>query len=105
MDNVVSDDLCELVINHTINAYKKSTISWLLLLLLTVLSIYVGALVDVFTAPKGTFITVVLFIVFLKGQQLVDIFMELKLAPALWRRLLLAYVIFIPAIIAMIYLL
>ncbi len=84
---------------------KKNTFSWLWLLLLTVVSTYIDVLFAFFTEQKSLFILVVLFIVFLKGQQIIDIFMELKHAPSLWRRLLLAYVVLLPIIIGFIYLL
>ena len=88
----------------SMNTYKKNTLSWFWLLALTVISIYVETVLGLFTTQKSLFIAVVLFIVFLKGQQIIDIFMELKHAPTLWRRLLLAYVIVLPAIIGVIYL-
>jgi cytochrome c oxidase subunit IV len=83
---------------------KKNTLSWLWLLALTILSVYVGTIFELFNAQKSLFIGVVLFIVFLKGQQIIDVFMELKHAPKLWRRLLLGYVIVLPIIIGIIYL-
>ncbi|MGV2872897.1 cytochrome C oxidase subunit IV family protein [Colwellia sp. E150_009] len=83
---------------------KKNTLSWLWLLALTILSVYVGTIFESFNAQKSLFIGVVLFIVFLKGQQIIDVFMELKHAPKLWRRLLLGYVIVLPIIIGIIYL-
>lgn len=84
---------------------KKATLSWLYLLALTVLSTYIDVFYGLFTDNKSLFIVSVLFIVFLKGQQIIDIFMELGTAPKLWRRLLLAYVILLPIIIALIYML
>ncbi len=87
------------------NTNKKNTISWLWLIALTVISTYVGLFLELFNTQKSLFIVVVLFIVFLKGQQIIDIFMELEHAPKLWRRLLLAYVILLPIIIGLIYLL
>lgn len=86
------------------NTNKKSTISWLWLLALTVLSTYIGEFFELFDAQNSLFISTVLFIVFLKGQQIIDIFMELEHAPSLWRRLLLGYVILLPIIIGLIYL-
>ena len=83
---------------------KKNTVSWLWLIALTVISVYVGQILELFNLQNNLFIVVVLFIVFLKGQQIIDIFMELKDAPKLWRRLLLAYVILLPLIIGLIYL-
>lgn len=88
----------------SINTNKKNTLSWLWLLALTVISVYVGAFLELFSAQKNLYIAVVLFIVFLKGQQIIDIFMELKHAPKLWRRLLLGYVTLLPIIIGVIYL-
>lgn len=85
-------------------SYKVSTLSWLWLLALTVVSTYIGEFLELFNAQKSLFIGIVLFIVFLKGQQIIDIFMELKHAPKLWRRLLLAYVTLLPIIIGAIYL-
>ena len=84
---------------------KKNTLSWLYLLALTVLSVYIGVFLELFTDNKILFIVSVLFSVFLKGQQIIDIFMELSQAPKLWRRLLLAYVVILPSIIAIIYML
>lgn len=81
----------------------NNTLSWLLLVILTVVSTYMDIFLKFFNAPTSFFITVVLFIVFVKGQQIVDIFMELKQAPTLWRRLLLGYVILLPIIIGLIY--
>ena len=40
--------------------------------------------------------------VVIKGQQIVDIFMELKKAQAKWRWLLLSYAILVPTILAII---
>ncbi len=83
---------------------KKNTLSWLWLLALTVISTYVNLFLSFFNMQKSLFISIVLFIVFLKGQQIIDVFMELKQAPKLWRRLLMAYVILLPIIIGLIYL-
>ncbi len=79
---------------------KLAVISWLWLIALTFLSVYMA----IFTDDKVLFITSALGIVFLKGQQIIDIFMELNQAPKFWRMLLLSYVILIPSIIALIYL-
>ena len=89
---------------QSINPNKKNTLSWLWLLALTVISTYVAAFLELFNAQKSLFIVIVLFVVFLKGQQIIDIFMELEQAPKFWRRLLLAYVILLPIIIGLIYL-
>jgi hypothetical protein len=45
-----------------------------------------------------------MLIVAMKGQQIIDVFMELKHAPRFWRNIMLAYVIVIPLIITIIYL-
>jgi len=87
------------------NANKRNTLSWLWLLALTIISTYIGLLLEFFNTPETLYIIIVLFIVFLKGQQIIDVFMELKQAPKLWRWLLMAYVILLPSIIALIYLL
>lgn len=87
------------------NSNKKNTLSWLWLLALTIISVYVGEVLELFNVQKNLFILIVLFIVFLKGQQIIDVFMELKHAPKLWRRLLLAYVVLLPSVIGLIYLL
>jgi hypothetical protein len=80
---------------------KQTIISWLLLIVLTLISVYVGKFLD----NNVAFITSVLFIVFLKGQQITDIFMELREAPKMWRILLMGYVFIIPGVICAIYLL
>jgi len=90
---------------YSTNPNKKNTLSWLWLLALTVISAYVGQFLELFNTQKSLFIFIVLFIVFLKGQQIIDIFMELEQAPKFWRRLLMAYVILLPIIIGLIYLL
>jgi len=83
---------------------KTITFSWLWLILLTVLSAYNEDIFALFTLNKSMFIGCVLFIVFLKGQQIIDVFMELSEAPKLWRNLLLGYVTVLPIIIGLIYL-
>ncbi len=92
------------VTNHILSK-KKITYSWLWLILLTVLSAYNEDIFALFTLNKSLFIGCVLFIVFLKGQQIIDVFMELSQAPKLWRNLLLGYVTLLPIIIGLIYLL
>lgn len=79
---------------------KSSILSFFWLILLTLLSVYVGEVLE----NRSISIFVVLFIVFLKGQQIIDIFMELKHAPSRWRFLLMSYVIIIPVAITAIYL-
>jgi cytochrome c oxidase subunit 4 len=84
-----------------IHSNKKNTLSWLWLMALTVISTFIGLVIH----NKPLLIFSVLFIVFLKGQQIIDIFMELAQAPKFWRRLLLGYVTVLPIIIGLIYLL
>lgn len=80
---------------------KQTIISWLLLIILTLASVYAGKIID----NNVVFIATVLLIVFLKGQQITDIFMELREAPRMWRLLLLGYVFVVPGVICAIYLL
>ena len=84
---------------QTLHSNKKNTLSWVWLMTLTVISTYISLVID----NKALFIFTVLFIVFLKGQQIIDVFMELAQAPKFWRRLLLGYVTVLPIIIAIIY--
>ena len=86
------------------STYKTIVISWVSLLILTLFSVGVGKYFHENLFSKGIFIIVVMLIVFLKGQQIVDVFMELKHAPNRWRYLLLSYVIIVPSVIALIYL-
>jgi len=79
---------------------KQIVISWLVLIALTFMSVYMGLFIE----NKILFILSVLFIVFLKGQQIVDIFMELKHAPTKWRLLFISYVVLLPLIISAVYL-
>jgi len=79
---------------------KKSLFSYTVLLLLTFVSVVLNHVVS----HRSIFVILVLFIVFLKGQQITDIFMELKHAKRMWRIILLSYVLLLPAIIAGIYL-
>lgn len=80
---------------------KKITVSWILLLVLTCLSVVIGLVLE----NQVLFVFTALLIVFLKGQQIIDIFMELKYAPTNWRLIILSYVIIIPSVIFLIYLL
>lgn len=77
----------------------QATISWLLLIILTVVSVYLSKVMETSTL----FIVLIFAIVFVKGQQITDIFMELKHAPTKWRMLLLGYVLILPLIIGFIY--
>ncbi len=80
---------------------RQSIISWGILIVLTLLSVYVGTVVK----QPLLFISAVLVIVFFKGLQIVDVFMELKHAPKKWRLLLLSYVLLVPFIVLLIYIL
>lgn len=82
------------------NIMSASILSWLLLMALTFLSVY---MVNFISSPP-LFISCALIIVFLKGQQIIDIFMELRHAPKRWRLILLSYVVLLPLVIAFIYL-
>jgi hypothetical protein len=79
---------------------KQTIISWLFLIILTLASVYAGKVIE----NDVMFIVCVLFIVFLKGQQIIDVFMELREAPIMWRIILLSYVLIIPGVICAIYL-
>jgi cytochrome c oxidase subunit IV len=79
---------------------KQLLTSWLLLMFLTLNSVVIGLL----NINNRWMILAVLLIVFLKGQQITDVFMELKSAPKRWRLLLLSYVCILPILIAAIYL-
>ena len=74
--------------------------SWVWLIILTLISVCIGYAID----EPLLFVASVMLIVFLKGQQIIDVFMELKHAPKKWRFLLLSYVILLPSIITVIYL-
>lgn len=73
----------------------KATSSWLVLITLTLLSLAATELVK----NPAILIAFVVLTIIVKGQAIVDVFMELRTAPAAWRWLLLSYVIVVPAII------
>jgi len=83
-----------------IKSIKTSLFSYVVLLLLT----FISVLLNHFISHRSIFVVLVLFIMFLKGRQITDIFMELKHAKKLWRNILLSYVLLLPSIIAAIYL-
>lgn len=91
-DNVVQK-------NKTIDM-AAATKSWLLLIALSVIAIYLPEFVD----HRSFYTIAALVIVVIKGQQIVDIFMELKNAPKFWRLLFLSYITLLPLIISVIYL-
>lgn len=82
------------------NTMIPSIISWLLLVVLTFISVYMTSIIT----SRSLFISSALIIVFLKAQQVIDIFMDLKHAPKAWRLVLLSYIFLVPLIITMIYL-
>jgi cytochrome c oxidase subunit IV len=59
---------------------------------------------DDFIANKTLFVITVLVIIFLKGQVIIDVYMEMSSAPPKWRILLLSYVVVLPLILSAIYL-
>jgi hypothetical protein len=74
--------------------------SWILLVVLSVTAIYLPIFID----NRSHYIIIALVIVVLKGQQIVDVFMELKNAPKFWRLLFLSYIVLLPLFISVIYL-
>ncbi|MFT5757950.1 MAG: cytochrome c oxidase subunit 4 [Alteromonadaceae bacterium] len=87
-------------VKYSILNNKALLLSWLLLMIFTLISVALGAL----NIDKNWLIPAVLLTVYLKGQQIIDVFMALKTAPTKWRLLLLSYVVILPVIIALIYL-
>lgn len=83
---------------------KKLFRTWLVLIILTVISIVLAEYFSLSITHNTIFIVAVMFIVTLKGQQIIDMFMELSLAPQKWRFLLMSYIVIIPSVIALIYL-
>lgn len=71
---------------------KYITGAWLVLLALTLIAVYISTL----SLSYGAMISIVVFTTVVKGQQIVDIFMGMKKAPAKWRILLLGYVVLVP---------
>jgi len=76
----------------------KATNSWLTLISLTLLSLAISEWVK---NPAVMTLLIVLAVI-LKGRSIVDIFMGLNTAPVVWRRLLLGYVMVVPAIIGVV---
>lgn len=83
--------------------WRVFALSWSWLILLTLISVGVGQYFQYEAVNSMVFIAVVMLIIALKGQQIIDVFMELKHAPTIWRNIMLAYVIVIPLIITLIY--
>jgi len=79
---------------------------YLYLIILTLTSAYIGSIDNVYLqGMEGVAVTGILTLTLLKGLQIVDVYMELKQAPRLWRNLLRAYVVLLPFTIGMIYIL
>ncbi|MFT7054125.1 MAG: cytochrome c oxidase subunit 4 [Psychromonas sp.] len=84
---------------------KRIFISYLALIAFTLISAIIGEFANPETVFSETNIVITIsLIVIIKEQKIVDVFMELKHAPKLWRYLLLSYVVLVPSIIAGIYL-
>jgi cytochrome c oxidase subunit IV len=78
--------------------------SWLILISLTIIAVLIGSFFELSINHSAIVIASVMIIVVLKGQQIIDIFMELSRAPTRWRVLLMSYIVIIPIIIMLIYL-
>jgi cytochrome c oxidase subunit IV len=77
---------------------------YLYLILLTISSAFMGSVDSLWLQKlEGFALTGVLILTVIKGLQIVDVYMELKPAPVLWRNLLRAYVVLIPLSIGIIY--
>jgi|GEM_PF-3155946 len=81
---------------------------YLYLIILTAASAYMGsvALDSSNTWLQGVeevVLASILLVTLIKGLLIVDVYMELKQAPTLWRNLLRAYVILLPMSIGLIY--
>lgn len=72
-------------------SHQKLTGTWILLVALTLVSAGLGT-VDI---AKHILITLVLLTVLIKNYQIIDVFMELKNAPLLWRGLMQLFTLFI----------
>lgn len=79
--------------------------TWVILLVLTIISGIIGNIFSRGDHYYAFFIISVMLIVSVKGKKIIDIFMELSLAPKKWRFLLMSYIIILPIIISFIYLL
>lgn len=73
-------------------------ISTIVLILLTFISVWLAQS----TIQQGLLVILVTLSVVVKGQLIVDTFMELYQAPNKWRYLLLSYVVLVPLILAII---
>ncbi len=87
-----------------IKAWQRFALSWGWLILLTLASVAIGQYFQSSPFSALGFIAMIMLIIAMKGQQIIDVFMELKHAPRLWRNIMLAYVVVVPFIITLIYL-
>ena len=79
---------------------NKSTIIYIISLLLTTLTYILGKNKE-FTF---TFISIVLLTTFIKGQIIIDYFMELKYVDLKYRLFLIIWLLFVISLIALLYL-
>ena len=79
---------------------KSLSISWALLLLLTLAAVVLSQL----NIAANTLILLALGITMVKSKLVVDIFMGLKTVDIRWRAIMLSYIVTIPVIITTIYL-
>jgi len=86
-----------------IKTWQRFGLSWGWLIVLTLASVAIGQYVQSSSVNSLVFISLIMLIVAMKGQQIIDVFMELKHAPRFWRNILLGYVMVVPFIILMIY--
>jgi len=86
-----------------IKVWQRFALSWGWLILLTLASVAIGQYFQYAAFNAILFISLIMLIIAMKGQQIIDVFMELKHAPRLWRNIMLAYVFVIPLIITLIY--
>ena len=70
---------------------RKLTGTWLLLIALTLTSAGLGSL----ELSEELLVFLVLLTVLIKNYQIIDVFMELKNAPLLWRGLMQCFTLFI----------
>ncbi|UZE97523.1 cytochrome C oxidase subunit IV family protein [Alkalimarinus alittae] len=70
---------------------RKLTSTWVLLIVLTLISAGLGTL----EISQNLLISLVLLTVLIKNYQIIDVFMELKHAPLLWRVLMQLFTLFI----------
>ena len=84
----------------TESSLKALSISWALLLLLTLAAVVLSQL----SIATDILILLALGITVVKSKLVVDIFMGLKTVDIRWRAIMLSYIVMIPVIITTIYL-